>query len=164
MQKTLVKRPEIKLIGITCRTQNSAEMDPTTAKIGPTIQHYFQNTLPSKIPNPKKPSITYCVYTEYESDFTGAYTYFIGEEVTSLDDVPEGFSSLIIPAQNYVVFTNQPGAMPAVCIDMWQKIWTMTAADFGGERAYRADFEIYDQRASDPHNTVLDIFIGLREM
>ncbi len=161
MQKTLAQRPQIKLIGITCRTQNAAEMDPTTAQIGPTIQRYFQNGLSSKILNRKKPGITYCAYTDYESDFTGAYTYFIGEEVNSLDDVPEGFSSLIIPAQHYAVFTNQSGAMPGICIEMWQKIWTMTPADLGGERGYRADFEVYDERARDPLNTVLDIFIGL---
>jgi len=38
----------------------------------------------------------------------------------------------------------------------------MTAEDFGGKRAYQADFEVYDQRAQDPKNTSLDIFIGIR--
>jgi predicted transcriptional regulator YdeE len=41
-------------------------------------------------------------------------------------------------------------------------IWQMTATDFGAERAYRADFELYDQRAMDPANASLDLFIGLK--
>jgi len=38
----------------------------------------------------------------------------------------------------------------------------MSSNDFGGKRAYQADFEVYDQRARDPNNTVLDIHIGIR--
>ena len=29
-----------------------------------------------------------------------------------------------------------------------------------GKRKYIADFEVYDERASDPNNTVIDIYIG----
>jgi predicted transcriptional regulator YdeE len=46
-------------------------------------------------------------------------------------------------------------------IDAWQQIWKMTTADFGGKRAYRADFEVYDERARDPTNTSLDIYVGI---
>ena len=38
----------------------------------------------------------------------------------------------------------------------------MSSNDFGGERTYVADFEIYDQRAVDPANTSLDIYIGIK--
>ena len=34
--------------------------------------------------------------------------------------------------------------MPAVCINMWQNIWKMNAADLGGARSYIPDFEVYD--------------------
>lgn len=51
--------------------------------------------------------------------------------------------------------------MPEVIINAWQQIWKMSVNDFGGERAYIADFEVYDQRASDPANTCLDIYIGI---
>ncbi|WP_232202676.1 hypothetical protein [Rickettsia montanensis] len=52
--------------------------------------------------------------------------------------------------------------MPKVVIDMWQKIWHMDAAMLGGERAYIADFEIYDARSSDPHNAIVDIYIDIK--
>lgn len=54
------------------------------------------------------------------------------------------------------------GKMPEVVITAWQQIWEMTPEDFGGNRAYQADFELYDQRASDLANTSLDIYIGVK--
>ena len=36
-----VKIPEIKLVGITTRTSNAAEMNPLTAKIATQLQKYF---------------------------------------------------------------------------------------------------------------------------
>ena len=162
MQKTVTELPEIKLLGILCRTNNTAEMNISSAKIAPTIQKYFRQAVGEEIPNRKNPGTTYCVYTDYESDFTGDYTYFIGEEVKFVGDSMEGFSSIIIPAQNYAKFTSKPGIMPEVCIDMWQNIWKMKSGELGGKRAYLADFEVYDKRALDPSKTVLDIFVGVK--
>ena len=132
MQKTIIQLPEVKLVGIKERTRNSAEMDPSTAKIAPTVQRYFHQALAEKLIHRKHPGATYCVYTDYESDVTGEYTYFIGEAVSSFDQIPDGFAKLLIPAQTYVKFTNGPGPMPSVCIDVWQKIWQMNAAELGG--------------------------------
>ena len=160
MQKTNTQLPEIKLVGITARTSLMSEMDQSTAKIGLTLQKFFQDELPTKIPNRANPNTTYCVYTEYESDFNGEYTYFVGQQVTSFDDLPEGFVALTIPTQNYTKFTNGPGPMPAVCIDVWKQVWADSELD--SRRNYIADFEIYDERASDHSKVVLDIYIGIK--
>ncbi|MES2215249.1 MAG: GyrI-like domain-containing protein [Pseudomonadota bacterium] len=164
MQKISVTIPEIRLLGITARTNNTAlfEADPSTNVVASTVQKYFHSGLPALIPNRSKSDVTYCVYTEYESDFNGDFTYFIGEEVDSLDEVPEGFTALTIPSQTYAKFTSDPGPMPAVCIDLWKDIWDMTSIELGGERGYIADFEVYDERASDHQNVVLDIYIGVK--
>lgn len=162
MQKIITKLPEIKLVGITTRTSLAAEMNLTTARIGATVQRYFHENYPEKILQRKKPGVTYCAYTSYESDFTGEYTYFIGESIDSLDILPEGFETLVIPAQRYAKFTTESGPMPMVCIEAWQKIWKMNPAEFEGERAYLADFEVYDERALDHNNVVLDIYVGLK--
>ena len=162
MQKITITLPEIKLVGITTRTNLASEMNLATAKIAAKVQKYFHGGLYEKINTRKKAGVTYCVYTNYESDFTGDYTYFIGEEVDSFDDLPEGFEKLVIQTQNYAKFTTDSGPMPAVCIGAWQKIWTMTPAEFGNERSYIADFEVYDERALDHQNVVLDIYVGLR--
>ena len=106
------------------------------------------------------PGVTYSVYTEYESDETGDYTYFIGEEVSDLGAQDQNqFIPLAIPASRYQKFTTAPGQMPEVVIKAWQAIWQMGSSDFGGERRYLADFEVYDHRASDPAQAVVDIYI-----
>lgn len=161
MQKKIESLSLIQLVGITARTNNAAEMNPDTAKIGATLQRYFQNNVAEKIEARKNPGTTFCVYTNYESDFNGDYTYFVGEAVTNLNALSPDLETLLIPAQNYAKFTTDPGPMPAVCIDLWQNIWKMTASDLGGERSYIADFEVYDQRSHDPCNTVLDVYIGI---
>jgi predicted transcriptional regulator YdeE len=161
MQSSREQLPAIQLIGITTRTNNRQEMDPTTAKIGKTVQHYMEAGLADTIPARVKPCTTFCVYTDYESDYTGDYTYFIGEMVSSLDKVPEGLKPLTIAAHAYTKFTTAPGPMPNVCIQAWQTIWQMTPEQLGGKRSYVADFEIYDERAADFEKTVLDIYIGI---
>jgi predicted transcriptional regulator YdeE len=163
LNQEIVRQPEIKLIGISTRTSNADEFNPETAKIPTTIQKYITEAVYDKIPNRKTPGKTYCVYTEYEDDHTGEYTYFIGEEVELITNIPEELSTITVPAQVYAKFTTESGAMPNVCISGWMQIWKMTAEDLGGERNYIADFEIYDERALDPANTVLDIFIGLKQ-
>lgn len=57
---------------------------------------------------------------------------------------------------------SQGQCQPCV-IDMWQNIWKMNASDLGGERAYIADFEVYDERSSDHNNVTLDIYIGIKK-
>ena len=164
MQKETSLLPEIKLIGITTRTNNAHifEADPSTNPIAATVTQYFHGGLSQSIPHRAKPGTTYCAYTDYESDLNGDYTYFIGEEVTSFDDVPEGFSTLTIPPQKYAKFTNSPGPMPDVCVNLWQKIWKMEPLELGSERGFRTDLELYDERANDHQNVVLDLYIGLK--
>ncbi|MAP25177.1 MAG: AraC family transcriptional regulator [Rickettsiales bacterium] len=161
MKKTNLQLSEIKLVGVTMRTRNSLEANSETAKIGKTVSAYFENNLNQKIAHRKTPEKTFCAYTEYESDENGEYTYFIGEEVDAFEKVPDGFKMLTVPSSNYAKFECGPGPMPKVCVDAWQKIWKMQDDDFGGKRAYIADFEIYDERARDPEKTILDIYIGL---
>src|SRR5476651_809776 len=101
MQKIIEKRDEIKLVGLKVRTNNQTEFNPETQKIGPTIMRYFQTQLAEQIPHRKNPGTTLCSYSEYESDHIGDYTYIIGEEVGSFENLPEGLSKLTIPAQSY---------------------------------------------------------------
>ena len=163
MNKTLQQLSEIKLVGITARTSNAQEMNAETAKIGIILQKFFGSGMQTQIFNRKNPGTVFSVYTNYESDEHGQYTYFLGEEVNDFENIQQGFETLTIPAQTYVKFTSDSGKMPNVCIDMWQKIWKMNSSDLGGKRAYIADFEVYDKRSQNPEQTVLDIYIGLEK-
>jgi predicted transcriptional regulator YdeE len=51
--------------------------------------------------------------------------------------------------------------MPDVVVKTWESIWKMSPVELGGKRRYAADFEIYDERAADHQNIVLDVFVGI---
>ncbi|MCE5294553.1 MAG: GyrI-like domain-containing protein [Chlamydiales bacterium] len=162
MQKKLATMPEITLVGIWVRTSNKQEIDKIQGKIFPCIQKYFHQGLAEKISNRKRPGTTFCAYTDYESDHNGEYTYFIGEEVSSFTDLlPEGFRQLVIPAQHYAKFTTNPAPMPDVIVNAWHEVWKMSSEQLGGPRSYLTDFEVYDERAADHQNIVLDLYIGI---
>ena len=162
MNKIITQLPSIKLVGIQVRTSNAQEMSQEAAKIGATMQKFFGSGLQAQIMGRKNPGTVFAVYTNYESDEHGEYTYFLGEEVDDFENIQQEFAMLTIPGQRYARFTSNPGPMPAVCINMWQNIWKMKAADLGGQRAYIADFEVYDQRSQNPQQAVLDIYIGIK--
>lgn len=162
MKKTALERQEIKLVGISIRTNNKQESDPSKAKISPCIQRFFQEGIPGKIANRKAPNTMYCAYTDYESDHTGDYTFFVGEEVSDFDKaLPAGMQKLVIPKQKYTKFTTPSGPMPGIVINAWQTIWNMSSKELGGERNYKTDFQLHDVRAVDPHNAVIDLYIGI---
>jgi len=163
MKKEIIEMTTpIKLIGLTARTSNADEFNPNTGKIGSVIGHYWQQGLADKILHQIQPGVTLAVYANYASDFNGPYDYFYGNKVSTLNEVPKELATLIIPAGKYVKFTTESGPMPEVVIHAWQQIWKMTAGDLGGERAYKADFEVYDERAQDNKNAVVDIYIGIK--
>ncbi len=172
MQKVALSLAEIKLVGITIRTSNANESSLTTTKILPCVQTYFGQNIPEKIANRKNPGTTFCAYTDYESDhinparcdYNGSYTYFLGEEVTSFDNVPEGLKTLTIPAQDYIKFTTEPGVVPNVIGDAWREIWQLRPSSLSGIRRYLTDFEVHDARMADRQNAILDIYIGVEDL
>jgi predicted transcriptional regulator YdeE len=162
MKKELANKSEIKLVGLTARTNNKNEINPQTSKIGGLMGRYWAQNIASQISDRKNPGVTLSVYTEYDSNEHGDYTYFLCEEVSSFENIPAELKKLIIPAAKYQKFTTPSGKMPDVVIGAWQQIWKMTSDDFEGDRSYIADFEVYDQRAIDPANTSLDIYVGVK--
>ncbi|MDR0296466.1 MAG: GyrI-like domain-containing protein [Rickettsia sp.] len=159
MEKVQLQLNAIKLVGIKVRTSNIAEFNPKTAKIAACFQRFFQEQLAEKILNRVNPDVIYSVYTEYESDYTGEYSYFLGQETATT--IPEGLDSLIIP-EKYIKFTTKPGSIPDIVIKSWQEIWQMSVEYLGGIRNYTADFEVYDQRSRDTKNATVDIYIGIK--
>jgi predicted transcriptional regulator YdeE len=163
MQQTSIAKPEIKLVGISVRTSYQQELDKMKGNIFPCVRQYFHGLLFEKISNRANPGTTFCAYTDYETDHKGAYTYFIGEEVISYDNLlPDGFHMLTIPPQKYAKFTTKPAPMPDVIVNAWNNIWKMSPTELGGKRGYQTDFEIYDERSVDHQKIILDVYIGLK--
>ncbi len=158
----VMEYPEIKLLGLSTRTINLNEFNPVTAKIGPLVGRYWNENIFNSIPNRIKPGITYSAYTNYATNEHGEYDYLIGEEVSSFASVPEGLTTLIIPASKKVKLTTKAGVIPLVVIEAWQNIWKMSKEELGGIRSYTGDLEVYDIRASNPMNAILDICLAIK--
>lgn len=82
--------------------------------------------------------------------------------VSSLQEVPEGMRGFVIPAQKATIFLSDEGAIPQIVIDLWHIIWKLEDAGTL-KRAYKADYEVYDQFASDPEHARMRIHIGTKE-
>jgi len=97
----------------------------------------------------------YCVYTDYEGDHTGFYTAVLGCKVSSLDNIPEGLISLIVPAADYVKYVAK-GRLPDCVAEAWQNVW---GSDLN--RKYIADFDVWGAKAQDPEDAEVDIYVGV---
>jgi len=148
------------VVGVAARTHNAAEMNGT-GKIGEIWHKLLQDNLAAKIPNKLGIDLV-AVYTDYESDHRGEYTYLLGLPVSSIKDVPRRFVAKHIPGGRYSVVVSNRGPVAQVVPETWKRIWSMSPAELGGVRSYRADYEIYDQRATDPERAQIDVFVGLR--
>jgi predicted transcriptional regulator YdeE len=41
-------------------------------------------------------------------------------------------------------------------------VWATPKSALGGDRTYKTDFEVYDQRAQNPADSVVDLYIAVR--
>jgi predicted transcriptional regulator YdeE len=113
-----------------------------------------------RIPD-KRDSNLYAVYSEYASDHNGEYTFLVGAPVKAPAAAPPGMVLKLIPPGKYAVITTQEGPFPKVIPEAWLEIFKLE--DEGKlNRLYRTDFELYDDRALDPQNGQVDIYIGLK--
>ena len=160
MDPKIVRQDGFTVVGISARTNNAREMT-ADGVIGKMWGRLMQDGLLAKIPNKANPAIV-AVYTDYASDHNGDYTYLLGSRVTSDADVPDGMVSKKIPAGKFAVFTSEKGPAPKVVPELWMKINSLPENAVGADREYRADFEIYDQRAMDPQNLEMDVYIGIK--
>lgn len=79
----------------------------------------------------------YCVYCEYETDFTGAFTVLIGCAVDADAAIPDGMKKLAIEGGRFFVF-EPVGELPKSVFETWTEIWKMPI-----DRRYQADFDRY---------------------
>jgi predicted transcriptional regulator YdeE len=156
----VVEQPAFTVIGISARTRNADEMSGKGV-IGQQWARFMKEDLLSKIPN-KADSNILAVYTDYESDANGAYSFLLGAKVNSAGNVPAGMVAKGIPAGRYAVFTTEKGALAKVVPETWSRIWALSKSAPGGNRAYQADYELYDQRAADSQSAEVDVYVGIR--
>jgi len=148
------------VVGVAVRTSNAKEATPDGI-IGKQWARLMQENLLAAIPNKADRNIV-AVYTDYASDKDGEYTYVLGARVTKAENIPAGMVAKEVPAGRYAVFTSDRGPVQQAVVATWNRIWATPKDAPGGDRAYKTDFELYDQRAQNPADSVVEIHIGIR--
>ena len=148
------------VIGIATRTTNARESGPNGV-IPQQWQKFFQEGVLDKIPD-KIGSDIYAVYTDYASDHNGEYTFVIGAKVKQGTAPASGMVAETIPGGQYAVVTSEKGPLPQVIPAAWQRIFQLES-DGRLHRAYKSDFELYDQRSQNPADAQVDIYLGLKQ-
>jgi predicted transcriptional regulator YdeE len=145
-----LKSIESKIIkGISVRTNNADEMNPSKAKIGH-LHQQFDKQVEVRYADGER---VYAIYHDYESDASGDYSILCGFDGKSTDD--EGLQALTIQAGNYLVFSAK-GEIPKIVIDRWGEIWNYFSTDACVyKRTYTTDFEYYKNQ------TEVEIYIAV---
>lgn len=106
------------------------------------------------IPNRVSDDI-YCIYTEYESDFTGEYTTILGCQVSSIEGISDEYTIKEIPTCDYYKFISE-GKIPEAVGNTWNFIWQSDI-----KRKYLADFEVYGKSAENPENAIVATYLSI---
>lgn len=141
------------IIGISTRTTNEKMQSATD--IRRLWDKFLSEKIIDQIPG-KIDDTVYCIYTDYEKDETKPYTTIFGCKVKNLDFVPEGFTAKTIETGNYKLFTIKGKLTDNIIFQKWKEIWN---ADI--KRKYTADYEVYGEKARNPDNAEVDIFVAI---
>ncbi len=142
-----------KVIGIWVRTSNHEEQG--IQDIQALWGRFMSEGIPNRIPGVLNTTI-YSIYTEYEGDYTEPYTTVLGCEVDSLEDIPVGMKGLEIGGGDYTKLTATGNVKEGAIGSKWMEIWQSDL-----DRKYTTDFEVYDERAQNPDDVVVDIFVAI---
>ena len=155
-----VQQEGFTVVGITVRTGNREQM--TAARpIGTLWERLFKEGVLAAIPDKADGNIV-AVYSQYASDKDGEYTYLLGARVKKVESVPAGMTVEKVPAGRYALFTSERGPVQKVVVEMWRRVWETPKNALGGDRTYQTDFEVYDQRAQNPADAVVDLYVAVR--
>ncbi|MCT6903810.1 MAG: effector binding domain-containing protein, partial [Lactobacillus sp.] len=154
----VVELTAFNIVGISTQTSNANEITEH-AKIPQLWADFYQQNIAGQIAERKNGHV-FGLYSDYETDVNGNYTLTLGVEVNN-DDIPTDLVVKMIPAAKYLVFTSDKGTMPEVVIQTWQEIWAWFA-NSKVERTYTGDFELYDERCANPHESQVDIYIAIK--
>jgi len=145
-------QPEFYVAGITVRTINK---DGQSQKDIGALWTRFMNEGISQTIAGRVSDDTYCLYTDYETDYTGYYTALIGCKVSSPDQLPDGLTGLTVHKGKYKVFT-LTGKFPENVHEAWQEIWRSET-----DRAYTVDFDLYAGNAKSFEETGVKIYLAI---
>lgn len=142
-----------KVIGISVRTINKG--DKAAQDIGQLWNRFMSQGIASKIPNKIEDSI-FSIYTNYEGDYTQPYDTILGCKVSSLEQIPEGMIGQSFDGGTYLEYTSKGDLTKGVVYATWEKIWKQDL-----NRVYTADFEVYGEKAMNPTEAEVSVFVAI---
>lgn len=151
MDYQLKKLPRKYIIGIATRTDNKTFQETALPLWG----RFYAEQICEKIPS-KFSKATVALYSQYESDHQGPFTYLLGCEVSSLDHIPNGLVGMMVPAATYAHFSLE-GPYPQSLIQTWQSIWSSHLP-----RSFTYDFEIYPETFDQKNSPQMGLWINLK--
>ncbi len=140
------------IVGISVRTSNNGQADKDIPALW---KRFMEEGVSNNIANKMEEAI-YCAYTEYEGDHTKPYTTVIGHKVEDLDNIPIGMKGVSIEQSNYAKFVAKGNLMEGAVVNTWFKIWESSM-----DRTYKTDFEVYGEKAQNPEDGEVEIFVGV---
>lgn len=94
------------------------------------------------------------IYTEYESDYNGAYTFLCGTLSNKSMEIP-GYTCHKILAGKYAKFSIH-GDPQTVLAPVWKYIWESDL-----DRCYTSDFEVYHNDKNEKGHQTIEVFVAL---
>lgn len=149
-----MKLQSFSITGISVRTTN--ENGQAGNDIPALWNRFISEGIAEKIPDKTDHSI-YCMYTDYEKDHTKPYTTILGCKVANLESIPAGMIGKTIDEANYSLHTAKGNLLQGAVFNEWTNIWNSSL-----QRTFTADFEVYGEKAQDPENAAVDIFIAVK--
>ncbi|MES2274588.1 MAG: effector binding domain-containing protein [Bacteroidota bacterium] len=150
-----IEQETIHLIGLSLEHQTTNANGQSAIDCGNLWTAFEKGNYAQQVPA-KMGEALFAVYHNYVGDYTQPYSYFIGCKVQPGTIAPTGLDSLMIAPGTYLRIPLK-GKIPDMVAEAWQKIWQ---SDF--PRAYRPDFEIYDERSKDWEHAEADIFLSVK--
>lgn len=141
------------IVGISVRTTNQNHQ--SQRDITKLWEIFFRNNVIEMIPDRVSDDI-YCIYTDYESDYTAEYTTVLGCKVSSHLNIPVNLIVKEIPTSKYNKYISE-GELPYAIGRTWAHIWQSDI-----DRRYAADFDVYGEGAKDPKNAKIMTFLSIK--
>lgn len=152
MQKQTIE--PFKVIGIKVRTTN--ENGQSAKDIGELWSKFLSENIAEKIPNKIDNSVL-SIYANYQGDHTKPYDTVLGCKVNELNEIPNGMVGQEFQGGEYVKFVSKGSLNKGVVYETWTEIWNSNL-----ERIYTADFEIYGEKAQNPEDAEVEIFVAIK--
>lgn len=144
------------IIGISIKTANN-DLEKLQHDMQGLWNRFISEKIAERIPN-KISNDVYCIYTDYEGDYTKPYLALLGCRVENLNDILAGLTGKHLNGGMYIKKTVKGNLFAGIVAEAWKEIWELDI-----KRTYHADFEIYSINAANPENAEVEILVGVEE-